>query len=117
MTDNVIQFPNPTDLAERLKGIEFAEFIFTNDKENPFPQQILHTFYDAVLKNRVGVMHVKDATTGEVETVLVGVDLKEDGTADCFPLAKVLKHGEADNYLVPDGLGGYVGDTANVESA
>lgn len=106
-TDNVIQFPSKEDLAKRLEGIEMTEWIFTNDKENPYPQAILHAFYDGVVKNRVGIMHAKLANSDEVHTLLVGIEVNEEGDVGCYPLARLLSADEQNLYIAPDGNGGW----------
>lgn len=118
MTDeatNVIQFPSKEELAKRLEGVKFHEFIFTNDQTNPFLQQILHAFYDGVLNNKLGVMQAKDAESGDLVTLLVGLVRTEEGGINCFPLAKILDGNAAEKYLAPDGNGGWVGEEKDGE--
>lgn len=110
MTDtdsNVIQFPSKEELAKRLEGIEMTEWIFTNDKENPYPQAILHAFYDGIVKNKVGIMHAKLADKDEVHTLLVGIEVTEGGDVGCYPLARILTQEEQAQYIAPDGEGGW----------
>lgn len=113
--DNVIQFPTREELTKRLEGIHFKEYIFTNDKTNPYLQQILHAFYDGVLGNKLGVMTAKVAGTEDVVTLLVGLVAGEDGNTNCFPLAKILDAVESASYLAPDGNGGWVGEEIDGE--
>lgn len=103
--DNVIDLQ--AELEKRMKDTQLIEFIFTNDKTNPAPRQLLHVFYDGVLKNRVGIMHAKHKATGHIHTVLVGVQVDGKDVA-CFPMARVLTKDEQDEYLAPDGNGGYL---------
>lgn len=106
--DNIIQFPSQEELRERMKGVQVIEWVFTNDKENPYPQQILHAFYDGVFKNRVGVMHAKVRGSEDIHTLLVGVEVHDDGNVACYPLAKILAADEHDQYVAPDGNGGWL---------
>lgn len=112
---NVIQFPTREELAKRLEGLQFNEYIFTNDKTNPYLQQILHAFYDGVLNNRLGVMHAKVAGTDTIATLLVGLVPSSDGTTGCYPLARILNDADTNEYLPPDGNGGWVGEEEDGE--
>lgn len=103
---NVIEFPQ-TEVPE----LELVEYIFTNNKTNPFPQQILHMLYDGVFKNLVGIMEAKHAPSGEIHTLLVGLDKADDGTIDTYPMARILSQAEQSEYLAPDGKGGFSNDS------
>ena len=95
-------------LPEHLEnGIELVEYIFTNDPTNPFPQQVLHLLYESVFKNLVGIMHAKHKVTGDIHTLLVGLEKTEDGQINTYPMARVLSADEHNEYLAPDGKGGY----------
>lgn len=113
---NVIPFPTREELAARLEGVQFAEWIFSNDKANPFPQQVLHMFYDGILNNKVGVMAAKDKESGDPVLILVGIMKDEEGNVGCFPLARVLQGEEAGSFYAPDGHGGWVGEEVNDDS-
>lgn len=114
--DNVIPFPTKEELAKRLEGVNFAEWIFTNDKANPYPRQLLHQFYEGTLTNKIGIMHAKDKETGADALLLVGVLRNEEGDIGCYPLARVLDASEVQNYLAPDGNGGWIGEDVDVDS-
>ncbi len=90
--------------------VEMIEYIFTNDETNPMPKQLLHLLYDSVFKNLVGIMHAKHKTTGEIHTVLVGLEGTDDGQVNTYPLARILTLEEQGEYLAPDGKGGYDGE-------
>lgn len=93
--------------AQHPEGIEMTEWVFVNDKTNPAPRQIFHMFYDGAFKNKLGIMHAKLKDSDQVHTVIVGVEVNEQG-AFCFPLAKILTAEEQANYLAPDGHGNWV---------
>lgn len=116
VVDNVIPFPTREQMAEKLGDVQFAEWIFTNDKTNPYPRQLLHMLYDGALTNKLGIMHAKDSSTGEQVALIVGIIRDEEGNVNCFPLAKFLDGAEVPQYLAPDGNGGWVGENADDES-
>lgn len=96
-----------TKQAETPPEVELVEYVFTNDKSNPFPQQILHMVYDGVFKNLIGIMEAKHESTGMVHTLLVGLEKGEDGQVNTYPLARILSLEEQTEYLAPDGKGGF----------
>lgn len=86
---------------------ETVLFKFTNQEESGYLDNLLATFYHGTYTNRLGIMTAFNLETGLEEIVLVGVELDEDGKADCYPIAKVLASEDAAIYLAPDGKGGY----------
>lgn len=95
--------------AEHPEGREVLEWLFTNDKTNPAIVNVFRIFHQVAYSNLLGVMHAKVKGEDKIHTLLVGVDVKEDGSIDTWPLAKVLTPEEQANYLSPDGEGGYIG--------
>lgn len=89
--------------------LEMTEWVFANEM-NPALIQMFHSLYDGVFKNRIGVAHVKDAVTGKIATLIVGVSPSADGNNQLFPLARVLEESEMMNFLAPDGKGGWIGE-------
>lgn len=83
-------------------------WVFTNDKTNPAPFQILNLFYKGVFSNTVGVMHAKHKETGNLELLLVGLTRDEGGDLGVYPLARLLSMEDSADYLPPDGNGGYI---------
>jgi hypothetical protein len=114
--DNVIPFPTREEMASKLEDVKFAEWIFTNDKTNPYSRQLLHMLYDGALTNKLGVMHAKDSVTGDQVSLIVGIIRDEEGNINCFPLARFLDGSEVPQYLAPDGNGGWVGENTDDES-
>lgn len=96
--------------AELPEGVqmEMYEWVFTNDKANPMPRQLFHTFMEAAFKNKIGIMHALHKESGKIHTVLVGIEHTPEGTV-AWPLAKILVEEEQAGYLSPDGNGGYPG--------
>lgn len=80
---------------------------FTNAEEASHLDNLLAMFYQGVFDNRIGIMDSHNIETGEIETILVGVEADENGKPVCYPLAKLLKAEEVPQYLSPDGKGGY----------
>ena len=98
------------DEAQPTAGIEMTEWVFANEK-NPALRQLFHTFMKGAFNNQIGLAHCKNKTTGNLETLLVGVNPDGKGGAQLFPLAVVIgEEAHATNWLSPDGKGGYVGD-------
>lgn len=94
--------------AQNPSGIPMHEWIFTNDKTNPHVRQQFHMYMDATFANMIGLMHAKNSKTGEIHTLIVGVEQGEDGVVT-YPLARILLPEEQNLYLAPDGEGGYLG--------
>lgn len=80
---------------------------FTNSGESPHLDSLLAMFYQGAYDNTIGIMDAYNLNTEEVETILVGVQVDENGKPVCFPLAKLLKAEEVPQYLSPDGKGSY----------
>lgn len=93
--------------AQPADGIEMTEWVFANEV-NPALRQLFHSLYSGVFKNRLGLAHCKHKETGELKTLIVGVN-PTDGNAQLFPLAVVLEEADVNNYLSPDGKGNYIG--------
>lgn len=83
--------------AEHPAGIEMTEWIFTDDPKNPAPYMLFHAFYDGVFANKIGIMKTKHVDTGEDCLLVVGVELREEGTA-VYPLARILESDEVEKY-------------------
>lgn len=94
--------------AQPAEGIEMTEWVFANEK-NPALRQLFHSLYSGVFNNRIGLAHCKNATTDKLETLIVGVNPIEGGGAQLFPLAVVIEESNVNNWLSPDGKGGYIG--------
>lgn len=107
--ENVIDLPPQTEMPAATEAFELVEYIFTNNKESPFPKNLLHLFYEGCFTNTVGIMEAKNKLTGNVELLLVGLEKAEDGI-NTYPMARILSLEEQDNYLAPDGYGNYPGE-------
>lgn len=92
--------------AQPAQGVEMTEWVFANEK-NPALRQLFHSLYSGVFTNRVGLAHCKNIKTGELQTLLVGVNPTETG-AQLFPLAVVIEEANVGDYASPDGKGGFI---------
>lgn len=90
-------------------------FKYTNKSDSPYLDSLLMMFYQGCADNRVGIMEAHNLETSEVEMILVGVELGEDGKTDCYPLARMLRAEEVGNFLAPDGKGGFYDPADPVE--
>lgn len=89
--------------------VEVHMLIIANDPNEQGNVQLFQMFYSGVFSNTIGVMRAKDKSTGNIESLLVGVEASEEGPK-FYPLARVLAPDEVSNYLSPDGKGGYFGE-------
>lgn len=90
---------------------------FTNQAQSPALDDILAMFYIGVGGNTLGIMQAFNLVEEREELILVGVQLDEEGKADCYPLAKVLSAEDARNYLAPNGKGGFYDPMDPTDSA
>lgn len=95
--------------SDHPEGIVMEEWTFTNDKANPAIRQLFHILHQSTFKNKLGIMHAKLKDKDEVHTLIVGVEVAEDGQVLTFPIAKILTEAEQNCYLAPDGKGGWLG--------
>lgn len=94
--------------AQPSEGVAMTEWIFANEK-NPALRQLFHSMYAGVFQNRLGLAHCKNSETGELETLIVGINPTEENGVQLFPLAVIIDESKVGNWLSPDGNGGYVG--------
>lgn len=90
-------------------------FKYTNKEDSPYLDSLLMMFYQGCADNRIGIMEAHNLETSEVEMILVGVELGEDGKTDCYPLARMLRAEDVKNFLAPDGKGGFYDPADPVE--
>lgn len=113
--ENLALAQGEVQLAEAPETVkQFTEWCFTNDKTNPAIRQMFHTFYQAAFANKLGLMHAKDKE-GKVHTLIVGVEITPEGTIT-YPLARCLEEDEINNFVAPDGNGGWVNDGTSTEA-
>lgn len=89
----------------------FVPWIYTNDKANPSLLGLLNMFYEGAFNNTIGIMVVKNAETGNEETILVGLvptDTPDGEYVSTIPIAKLMSKEESVILLAPDGEGGYI---------
>lgn len=80
---------------------------FTNRAESGDLDTLLAMFYKGTYSNKIGIMEAYNLDTEEVDIILVGIELDENGKPDCYPLARGLRSAEASRYLAPNGVGGF----------
>lgn len=91
---------------------QIALLTFTNDKspENMgLLQGLLKMVIHTCFTGRLAIMQAKNAETGDVEIILVGVDQNENGVA-CYPLFTPIKAEDVPKYLAPNGSGTWIGE-------
>lgn len=88
-------------------------WVFTNDKENPFPLQFLQMLYQGAYDNTLGFMHALNSETNKIDSLIVGLDKNNNA----YPLMRLLSPEEAMNYLAPDGEGAFYNDRVDDESS
>lgn len=86
---------------------DMVPHVYSNDPYNPVPYGLLDILYRQVFENRVGIMHAKDATTGDVVPVICFVGDRDNEDVALFPIARMLTEDEVGNYLAPVGDGEY----------
>jgi hypothetical protein len=94
--------------VEHPGGIEMREWAFSNDPTNPMPRHLFHLFMKGAFANKIGIMNAKLKGTDEIHSIVVGVQINEDGTVATWPLAKIFDQEEQDLYAAPDGEGNYI---------
>ena len=91
---------------------DMVPHIFSNEVYNPVPYGLLDIFYKMTFENRVGIVMAKHAPTEEIVPVLCFIEEKGDDVA-IYPIARLLKESEPQEYLSPKGDGEYFSyDTA-----
>lgn len=86
---------------------EMVLFKFTNKPDTPYLDSLFMMFHHGAFSNKIGIMEAWNLETEQEETILVGVEIDERGKPDCYPIAKVLRAEDVQNYLAPNGDGGY----------
>jgi len=94
--------------AQPAEGINMTQWVFANE-QNPGLVQLFHSLYQGVFSNKLGLAHCKNVKTGNLDTLIVGVNPTEEGSVQLFPLAVVIEEADVMNWHSPDGAGGYVG--------
>ena len=94
-------------MTEHTSTEQEVHYIFSNRQDAPELQALLSMFLRGAEANRIGIMQAMNTRTNQEDIILVGVDVGPDNTAECFPLAVLLKAEDAPLYLSPDGDGGW----------
>lgn len=101
------------DTPTEGQGQQAMLLAFSNDKTEEHLnvlRGLLKMVYHTVLRNKLAIMEARNDATGEIETVLVGVQQNGDAIS-CYPLFKPITDVEAAMYSAPDGNGGFVSRT------
>ena len=86
-----------------IASVDIGLIVFSNDITEQGTVELLKMFYKGAFENTIGIARCKNSKTGNIESVLVGVD-PEGGF---YPLAKVLDPADVAVLQAPDGKGGY----------
>lgn len=92
------------------KEVNINLYVFSNDMKEEGTVNLLQMFYRGAHENSIGIMRAKNSETGEIESILVGLDIPapgSGGSTKTYPLAKILDPKEAAKLRAPDGVGGY----------
>lgn len=79
--------------------------VYSNDPYNPVPYGLLDILYRQVFDNRVGIMHAKDAKTGDIVPIICFVGDRDGEDVALYPIARMLREEETGDYLAPIGNG------------
>lgn len=92
-----------------MSETEITLYKFTNKEDSPYLDSLLAMFYSGAFRNSIGIMEAHrefEDGKGYPALLLVGV-AEEAGEQRCYPLAEIIPSERADEYLHPDGKGGY----------
>lgn len=95
--------------ASRKKKEEVVEHVLnvlSNDPQK-WKFDLLEMFLQGAIYNQIGYMDALNKNTGVTERLLVGIEPNANGTFSTYPLARLLEADEINNYIAPDGKGGW----------
>jgi hypothetical protein len=95
-----------TKRTRNKKHREYALHVLSNEPSQ-FKYDFLEMLYHGAMGNTIGYMDAKRRDSGEIERLLVGLELNAEGKVDAYPLARFLNPEEVANYQAPDGRGGW----------
>jgi hypothetical protein len=95
--------------AKKARKKSFYWPMMSNSPTNSAYQR-LELFYKGAAENTIGWMDALNTDTGNVEPLLVGIDIDpETGETQTFPIARIFgSYDESKGYLAPDGKGGWI---------
>ena len=76
---------------------DMTPHVYSNEPYNPVPYGLLDILYKQVFENRVGIMHAKDATTGDIVPVICFVGDRDEVEVALYPVARLLSEKEIGN--------------------
>ncbi len=94
---------------KKAKEIEHVLHVLSNDPQT-WKYDLLQMLLEGALNNQLGYMDALNKTTGETHRLLVGLQVSDIGLIDAYPLARLLDAEEVENYIAPDGRGGWDGN-------
>lgn len=107
MSDDIDE-KQPSLLDEGTHEISNAQYYVLSNNPTELKIKTLEMLYDSIGYGQLAYMDAKDAETGEIIPLLIGLDPTDDGKFKLFPLAElVMGNALQRKYLVPDGRGNY----------
>lgn len=101
--------------ASRKNEKEIMVHVATNNPGNlNHLANVFEMFYRGAFDNTLGIMEALNSETGKEELVVVGIEPQADGSANLFPLAKILDMEEIVKYRSPDGKGNWLGEPTDL---
>ncbi len=86
--------------------LEIELHVLSNEPQ-PWKYDLMQMLYTGSINNQLGYMDAMNKDTGELERLLVGLQLNNEGKVDAYPIARFLEQDEITKYLAPDGKGAY----------
>lgn len=103
--DDALKFLEGT--APFITENDMAVHVYSNEIYNPVPYGLLDILYRQTFENRVGIMIAKHAETGDLVPIICFVGDKDGEDVALYPIARMLKEDETQDYLAPLGNGEY----------
>lgn len=101
--------PNRHRTAAKNKKKDQVQLLVISNEPTEMKLSTLEMIYRSIDTGQLAYMDAKNKETGEVAPLLVGLEFTSDGKVKPYPLAKLLTGLDAqDEYLVPNGQGGYI---------
>lgn len=87
--------------------VEHTLHVLSNDPQG-WKYDLLQMLLEGAMNNQIGYMDALHKDTGESHRLLVGLQYN-DGKVEAFPLARLFDTEEVNQYIAPDGKGGWDG--------
>lgn len=91
------------------KEVELIPIMVLSNDPTEFKIRTIELLYQSISMGQLAYMDGKDAETGEIVPLLVGLNPVTDERVEIYPIAKLLINNAdtATKYLVPNGTGEY----------